>query len=111
MINNGRQLLVNGALIDSLDAFYGKLEKMLEWLKHKDEAAPYSSVERRMKKEGFEVGWGNTVSRISETIQTLLDLINEDQLVLGRRSDVIRNITAVQGLYDGIPRSRIFDPV
>jgi sucrose synthase len=75
--NNGRQLLVNGTLIKDFDTFFNKLERMLEWLKHKKPEAPYSSVKTRMKKEGFEVGWGNTVSRISETIQTLLDLINE----------------------------------
>jgi sucrose synthase len=50
---------------------------MLEWLKHKKPEASHHSVQTRMKKEGFEVGWGNTVSRISETIQTLLDLISE----------------------------------
>jgi sucrose synthase len=56
---------------------------MLEWLKSKNPDVPYNSVETRMKKEGFEVGWGNTVSRISETIQTLIDLISEptDQLL------------------------------
>lgn len=75
--HNGRQLLVNGALIKDFDTFYNKLEKMLEWLKQKKPDAPYSSIETRMKKEGFEVGWGNTVGRISETIQTLLDLISE----------------------------------
>jgi sucrose synthase len=75
--HNGRQLMVNGTLIRDFDTFYNTLEKMLEWLKHKDQAAPYSSVERRMKKDGFEVGWGNTVGRISETIRTLLDLISE----------------------------------
>jgi len=30
-----------------------------------------------MKKSGFEVGWGNTVGRIIETVETLLRLINE----------------------------------
>jgi sucrose synthase len=75
--HNSRQLLVNGALIKDFDTFFNKIEKMLEWLKHKKPEAPYSSVKTRMKKEGFEVGWGNTVSRISETIQTLFDLINE----------------------------------
>ena len=74
---DGRQLLVNGTLIKDFETFYNKLEKMLEWLKRKNPDAPYSSVETQMKKEGFEVGWGNAVSRISETIQTLLDLISE----------------------------------
>ena len=75
--HNGRQLLVNGALIKDLDTFYNKLEKMMEWLKQKNPKAPYSKVETMMKKEGLEVGWGNTVERISETMQILLDLINE----------------------------------
>ncbi|MGB9440451.1 MAG: sucrose synthase [Desulfobacterales bacterium] len=75
--HDGRQLLVNGTLIKDLETFYSKLEKMLEWLKRKNPEASYSSVETRMKKEGLEVGWGNTVERISETFQILLDLINE----------------------------------
>ncbi len=81
--HKGRQLLVNGALIKDAQTFFTKLEKTLEWLQSKNPEAPYSSVQTRMKKEGLEVGWGNTVERISETFQTLLDLINEptDQLL------------------------------
>jgi sucrose synthase len=75
--HNGRQLLVNGVLIKDFETFYAKLEKMLEWLKSKNPEADYGRVETRMKKEGFEVGWGNTVGRILETIQTLFDLISE----------------------------------
>ncbi|MBW2435719.1 MAG: sucrose synthase [Desulfobacterales bacterium] len=75
--HNGRQLLVNGTLVKDFERFYNKLEKLLEWLKHKKPETPYSSVKARMKREGFEVGWGNTVSRISETMQTLLDLVRE----------------------------------
>ena len=58
---NGRQLLVNGALIKDLDIFYNKLEQLLEWIEKKKPEAPFASVERRMKKSGLEVGWGNTV--------------------------------------------------
>ncbi len=39
--HNGRQLLVNGALIKDSDTFYNKLEKMLEWLKGKNPEASY----------------------------------------------------------------------
>ena len=74
---NGRQLLVNGTLTKDLDAFYLKLEQLLEWLGKKKPETPFSSVEARMKKSGFEVGWGNTVGRIMDNIETLLDLINE----------------------------------
>lgn len=74
---NGRQLLVNDALVKDLDAFYTKLERLLDWLKKKKPETPYTSVEARMKKSGFEVGWGNTAGRIVETVKTLLGLINE----------------------------------
>ena len=74
---NGRQLLVNGALIKDSEAFYTKLEQLLEWLRKKKPEAPFSSVEAKMKKSGFEVGWGNTVDRIIKTVETLLNLINE----------------------------------
>jgi sucrose synthase len=74
---DGRQLLVNGAMTKDLDAFYIKLEQLLEWLGKKKPETPFSSVEARMKKSGLEVGWGNTVGRIMDNIETLLDLINE----------------------------------
>jgi sucrose synthase len=74
---NSRQLLINGTLTKDLDTFYTKLEQLLKWLGKKKPETPFSSVEARMKKSGFEVGWGNTVGRIMETVETLLDLINE----------------------------------
>ena len=74
---NSRQLLVNGALIENLDTFYTKLEHLLEWLRTEKPETPFSRVEARMKRSGFEVGWGNTVGRIVKTVETLLNLINE----------------------------------
>ncbi|MBW2604253.1 MAG: sucrose synthase [Deltaproteobacteria bacterium] len=74
---NGRQLLVNDALIKDLEAFYTKLEQLLEQLRKKKPETPFARVEATMKKSGFEVGWGNTVGRIIETAETLLNLINE----------------------------------
>ncbi len=74
---NGRQLLINGVFTKDFDTFCLKLEHLLEWLRKKKPETPFSSVETRMKKSGFEVGWGNTVGRIIETVETLLDLINE----------------------------------
>ena len=81
--HDGRQLLVNGTLIKDIVTFYHRIEKMQELLKGKNPQAAFSSVESRLKKEGLEVGWGNTVGRISETFQTFLDLISEpnDQLL------------------------------
>jgi sucrose synthase len=74
---NGRQLLINGTFTSDFERFCIKLEQLLEWLRKKKPETPFSSVEARMKKSGFEVGWGNTVGRIIETVETLLDLINE----------------------------------
>ena len=75
--HNGQQLLVNGAILNDPRTFLKEFEKILEWLKSQPTEAPYSSVKAQMKKSGFEVGWGNTVGRIIETMQTLLSLIGE----------------------------------
>ncbi|MFP4522205.1 MAG: sucrose synthase [Fibrobacterota bacterium] len=70
-------LLINGAIIKDFDTFYHELEKMAEKLeKRKDQEAPYASIEPMLKKRGFEPGWGNTVGRVLETMQLLLELIN-----------------------------------
>ncbi len=74
---NGRQLLVNGAILKDPNIFLHELEKVLDWLNGEPSEAPYSSVETHMQKSGFEVGWGNTVGRIRETMQTLLALVGE----------------------------------
>ncbi|MGD9083011.1 MAG: sucrose synthase, partial [Desulfobacterales bacterium] len=74
---NDRQLLVNGKLIQDPEALFTQLEQLLDWLGKKKPETPFSSVEAKMKRSGFEVGWGNTVGRIIETVETLLSLINE----------------------------------
>jgi sucrose synthase len=80
---NGQQLLVNGSILKNFNDFLRELENVLDWLKGEPSEAPYSSVEARMKKSGFEIGWGNTVGRIQETIKILLALVGEptDQLL------------------------------
>lgn len=79
----GRQLLVNGTILNNPVSFLGELEKTLAWIEKEPAEAPYSSVKVRMKQSGFEVGWGNTVGRIRETMETLLALVGEptDQLL------------------------------
>ncbi len=74
---NERQLLVNGTLIRDMGTFYGEMEKMAEWLQGKKPETPFSRVEKSMKKAGFEVGWGNTVHRITESFQLFMNLVNE----------------------------------
>jgi len=80
---DGQQLLVNGAILNDSRTFLGDLEKALEWLNGEPAEAPYSSVKTRLSQAGFEVGWGNTVGRIRENMETLLALVGEptDQLL------------------------------
>lgn len=98
---NGRQLLVNGTLIKDMDMFYGELEKMTEWLQDKNPETPFFRVEKSMKKAGFEVGWGNTVHRIAESLQLVMDLINEptaqvlDQFISRVPMPLISNIAII----------------
>lgn len=74
---NGRQLLVNGGVISDFDQFFSKLKNMRDWLKKKNPDDTFNSAATKMRREGFEVGWGDTVGRILETIECLLSLIYE----------------------------------
>ena len=74
---NDLQLLVNGIILTNFDMFLNELQKTAEWLKGENPGTPFISLEKKMKKAGFEAGWGNTASRIFETMQLLIDLINE----------------------------------
>ena len=82
---DGRSLMVNEAIIDNLDLFADKLQGTLDRLRAIGAQTPYSEVECMLAEEGFEAGWGNTVGRIVDTMQILLDLIHEpsDQLLEG----------------------------
>jgi len=74
---NGRQLLVNGALIGDFDTFLDTLETAVRWLEGLDPETAYADVETQLQQRGIEVGWGNTVQRIRESMQLLIDLLNE----------------------------------
>jgi sucrose synthase len=73
----GQQLLVNGAILSDPNHFLAELENLLEWLGTKPAETPYARIKARLKKSGFEVGWGNTAGRIRETMQLVLDLVGE----------------------------------
>jgi sucrose synthase len=74
---NGRQLLVNGGLITDFDRFRKTLHGAVRWLEGIDPQATYRDVEAELKQRGIEVGWGRTVQRIRESMQLLIDLLNE----------------------------------
>lgn len=75
--HDGRQLLVNGHQIGDFPTFFRTLEETAKWLKRQNPDTPYSAVETDLQKRGIEVGWGNTAARILETMQMLIDLLNE----------------------------------
>ncbi len=80
---NGASLLIREGVFKDFESFFAALKKMVKWLQSKRHIASYNSgrnlhiVTNRMKKMGFEVGWGNTIDRIIETMQLLVDLVNE----------------------------------
>lgn len=73
----GQQLLVNGTILNDPNQFLSEVEKVLDWIKAKPADMPYTRIKARLKKSGFEVGWGNTAGRIRNTMQLLLDLVSE----------------------------------
>ncbi|MEJ2661037.1 MAG: sucrose synthase, partial [Desulfobacteraceae bacterium] len=75
--HNGRQLLVNGNLIGDFDTFLTTLADAIKWLRGLDPDLAYEVVQTQLQQRGIEVGWGNTVHRIGETMQMLIDLLNE----------------------------------
>lgn len=79
---DAQQLLVNGALIKDFEKFFTVLQKLLKWLKTRKAEATYASVASKLKREGFEAGWGNSVGRIVENMQLLIDLIHEPNATL-----------------------------
>lgn len=74
---DNQQLLVNGDLIADFDTFYQLLEEMVDWLNKKKPDTPFANLQTRMKKRGFEAGWGDSAKRISDNMQALLDMIAE----------------------------------
>jgi sucrose synthase len=74
---NGRQLLVNGNLIADFETFQSRLEDAVKWLEGIDPDIAYRDVEAKLQQRGIEVGWGNTVQRVRESMQLLINLLNE----------------------------------
>ena len=80
--HNGQQLLVNGSILTEFDSFYNGVQDVAEWLEKEKPETTFPLVEKRMKRAGFEAGWGNTVGRIFGTMQLLIDLLNEPTDIL-----------------------------
>lgn len=79
---NERQLLVDGTLIKDFATFVQTLEQTISTLKDYDRQTPFGEVEMELQQVGLTVGWGNTVGRILDTMQILIDLLNEPNISL-----------------------------
>ncbi|HDP94992.1 MAG TPA: sucrose synthase [Candidatus Aminicenantes bacterium] len=74
--HDGRQLLVNGSSIPDMNTLIQRLRFTTQWLKQADKDTPIKQVERRLKRSGLEPGWGDTVERAAESMQSLIDLFD-----------------------------------
>jgi len=72
-----QQLLVNGSILKDFDSFYDELRSTISRLKDIVPETPFNEIEKDLKQSGFVAGWGNTAGRICETMQILMDLLNE----------------------------------
>ncbi len=68
----GQQLMLNGTLED-VDELRDALDKALEILNADEEES--DSLNRELRRLGFEPGWGRTPGRIRETMELLLDIL------------------------------------
>lgn len=74
---DGIPLLLNGAILSSLEELRRQLEKTVRWLQEKNADIPFAEIEEHLKKKGFECGWGKNAGRIRESMELLSDLLNE----------------------------------
>ncbi len=74
---SGKQLLINGDILYTRELLIKELERVLEWLTRLSTDVPYESIAKKLKRAGFEGGWGKNAERIVETMQLLHDLFHE----------------------------------
>ncbi len=70
----GKQLLINGAKIGDDTKLIEQLDRAAEWLSETDDSWEATRVESGLRALGFEPGWGDSVPRVLETQQLLLNL-------------------------------------
>jgi sucrose synthase len=72
---NGVQLLINDR-IRSQQQLSHQVKKAIAALKDRPQNQSYEEFRQELQMMGFEPGWGNTVSRVSETLSILDELID-----------------------------------
>ncbi|MCG8607216.1 sucrose synthase, partial [bacterium] len=69
-----KQLLIDGDVVPNYEKLIQDLEAVSNELDVFDPESKYDDVAHTLRKYGFEAGWGDTVARIQETMQLLLEL-------------------------------------
>ncbi len=72
---NGVQLLINGR-IQSQQQLSDQLKKAIAFVGNRPTDEPYENFKFDLQLMGFEPGWGNTASRVQETLGILDELID-----------------------------------
>lgn len=72
--HQGKQLMLN-ARIDSLFALQQAIRNAEDYLSDQPANANWENVRSFMQELGFEPGWGNTVTRMRETLHLLSDIL------------------------------------
>lgn len=72
---NGSQLLINER-IDSAQKLSIQIKKVLSYLGNLPPDEPYANIRFSLQDFGFEPGWGNTSTRIQESLNILDELID-----------------------------------
>ena len=71
----GNQLLINGR-IQSQQQLSEQIKKALTFINDLDNDEPYDKFRFVLQIMGFEAGWGNTASRVRDTLEILDELID-----------------------------------
>ncbi len=78
----GTQLLINGR-IKNQQQLSDQIKKAIAFVGDRPEEEPYEEFRFKLQEMGFEAGWGNTASRVRETLEILDELMDspDDQVL------------------------------
>jgi sucrose synthase len=71
----GTQLLINGR-IKSQQQLSDQVKRALMFVSDRPDDEPYEEFRFKLQEMGFEAGWGNTASRVRESLEILDELID-----------------------------------
>ncbi|MBW4649661.1 MAG: sucrose synthase [Kastovskya adunca ATA6-11-RM4] len=72
---NGMQLLINGRIKDQ-QQLSNQVKQALKFVNSRPDNEPYDEFRYKLQDMGFEPGWGNTASRVRETLEIFDELVD-----------------------------------